>query len=250
MRRTTIAMLAAALLLAAGCSADTASDAASSSGPDAPAPAPAPDSAAPEPAPQPPAPEPPTPPAAAPRAGDPPPLAVDALAELDWRTDCNPDFERRAVTLSPAEEGETIPPMRPGGPQLEHVEDPTRADSMRFTVDLSVVAELTVGGAPALAVDTSCFLGNGFMFAVEVWSVDEEGWPVQLPPAVEYSKTVGYVTDLAGEGDVLVVTMRVGAPGQTHPHLDGYPYVRITEHRFDGERWSATVRSEVEVQDA
>ena len=57
MRRTTIATLAAALLLAAAaCSADTTPDAASSSGPDAAAPAPAPDSAAPEPAPQ--APEP------------------------------------------------------------------------------------------------------------------------------------------------------------------------------------------------
>ena len=248
MRRRTIATLTAALLLAAACSADTTSDAASSSGPDAPAPAPAPDGTAPEPAPQPPTPGPA--PEPEPREGDPPQLVVDALPELEWRTDCNRDVERRAVTLSPAEEGETIPPMRPGGPQFEHVDDPTRADSMRFTVDLSVVAELTLGGVPALAVDTSCFLGNGFMFAVEVWSVDEDGWPVQLPPAVEYSKTDGYVIDLAGEGDVLVVTMRVGAPGQTHPHLDGYPFVRITEHRFDGSRWSATVRSEVEVQDA
>jgi hypothetical protein len=66
---------------------------------------------------------------------------------------------------------------------------------------------------------------------------------VQLPSPLAYSKSDGYVIDLAGEGDVLVVTMRVGAPGDQWPHLNGYPYIRVSEHRFDGTHWSMTVRS-------
>lgn len=40
--------------------------------------------------------------------------------------------------------------------------------------------------------------------------------------------------------------MRVGAPGDDWPHLNGYPFIRVSEHRFDGTRWSMTVRSLVE----
>jgi hypothetical protein len=158
------------------------------------------------------------------------------------------------LELTPPGRG-MFPTLRPGGQQLEYHDDPTDVAGMVLSVDLSVVARLELGlpgpraGTEALAVDTSCFLGNGSVHAVEVWGVDEDGWPVQLPPALTYSKTDGYVTDLGSEGDALLVTMRVGAPGDGWPHLNGYPFVRVSEHRFDGTRWSMTLRSLVELQE-
>jgi hypothetical protein len=221
MRRSALlgaqAMAVTMMVVLAACTGTDTTGAASSSGAEAPAPEP--------------------------REGEPLPLVVESLAALEWSTDCY--GERRMLALSPAEESDPMA-MRPGGPLLEHVDDPTSVSSMRFTVDLSVVAEMTIGGTPALAVDTFCFLGNGFLNAVEVWGVDEEGWPVQLPSPLGYSKTDGYIIDLAGEGEVLVVTMRVGAPGDEWPHLNGYPSIRVSEHRFDGTRWTMTVRSLVE----
>jgi hypothetical protein len=237
MRRSTMlgaqAMMVAMTVVLAACTGTEVPDAASSSGSEAPAPTVAPN----------PSPVPAPAPAPEPREGEPFPLVVESLAVLEWSTDCY--GERRMLALSPTEEPGPMA-MRPGGPLLEHVDDPTSVSSMRFTVDLSVVAEMTIGGTPALAVDTFCFLGNGFLNAVEVWGVDGEGWPVQLPSPLGYSKTDGYVIDLAGEDDVLVLTMRVGAPGDDWPHLNGYPYIRVSEHRFDGTRWTMTVRSLVE----
>jgi hypothetical protein len=68
-------------------------------------------------------------------------------------------------------------------------------------------------GHDELAADTDFFLGNGNLQAIEVWGESASGEPVQLPPALAYDKSDGYVVDLVGEGDALVVTMRVGAPG-------------------------------------
>jgi hypothetical protein len=183
------------------------------------------------------------------RTGDPLPLTLESLAELTWTTDCTEDGRPREVRLEPfAPGGPLLPPMRPDGRQLAYLNDPTEIAGMVFGVDLSVVAgvDLDRSGALALAVDTSCFLGNGYSNAVEVWALDEDGWPVQLPPALAYTKFDGYVIDLVGEGDELIVTMRVGVPGDKWPHLNGYPYVRVSEHRFDGARWSMTVRSLLE----
>lgn len=245
-RRTTIATIAATLLLATACTtaATDTSDAASSSASPAPAPAPAP---------APPATLAPEQPARPERTGNPLPLTPETLALLTWTTDCTEDGAVREVQLEPVAPGhEMLPPMRPGGTQLQDDDDPTSVESRRLAVDLSVVARVDLGlpgegaGTQALAVDTTCFLGNGFSHAVEVWGVDEDGWPVQLPPALVYSKTDGYVIDLGDDGDTLLITMRVGAPGDDWPHLNGYPFIRVSEHRFDGIRWSMTVRSIVE----
>lgn len=86
---------------------------------------------------------------------------------------CRPDFCHRRLLLGLRRTGRHAghprsSTMRPGGPQLDHVDASAVVSSMHLTVDLSVVAELTIGGAPALAADTSCSLGNGLMFAVEV----------------------------------------------------------------------------------
>jgi hypothetical protein len=250
MRRTTVLALAALTLLIAACAgAGTPDAAAPSSAPEAPGLAPAPD-----PAPAPPAPaesgtDLPDLPERPDRTGDPLPLTPESLAELTWTTDCTEDGTLREVRLEPfAPGGPLLPSMRPDGRQLAHLNDPTEIAGMVFSVDLSVVAgvDLDRSGAVALAVDTWCFGGNGFGHAVEVWGVDEDGWPVQLPPALAYTKFDGYVIDLVGEGDALIITMRVGEPGDQWPHLNGYPYVRVSEHRFDGARWSMTVRSLVE----
>jgi hypothetical protein len=245
-RRTTIATIAATVLLAAACTTDAidTSDAASSSVSPAPAPAPAP---------APPAPPAPEQPARPERNGDPLPLTPETLALLTWTTDCTEDGSVREVQLERGDpDGGAFPSMRPGGEQLHYRDDPSSPFRMLLTVDLSVVARVDLGlpgegaGTQALAVDTSCFLGNGFSHAVEVWGVDEDGWPVQLPPALVYSKSDGYVIDLGDDGDTLIITMRVGAPGDDWPHLNGYPFIRVSEHSFDGARWTMTVRSIVE----
>jgi hypothetical protein len=249
-RRTTgatLATLAALALLAAACStADAPGAAAPSSTSAAPAPAPAPTPPSPPPAPEAPGTERPARPE---RTGDPLPLTPESLAELTWTTDCTEDGEVREVELEPVEPDESmVPPLRPGGQLLHYRDDPTRPFGMLLIVDLSVIAsvDLDGSGTRALAVDTSCFLGNGLVYAVEVWAVDEDGWPVQLPPALNYGKHDGYVIDLGSDGDALIITMRVGAPGDDWPHLNGYPFIRVSEHRFDGTRWTMTVRSLVE----
>jgi hypothetical protein len=177
------------------------------------------------------------------------PLTLESLELLMWTTDCTEDGEVRKVQLDRSgQEAGMGPPMRPDGRQLYYRDDPTQLYRMLLIVDLSVVAgvDLDGSGGLALAVDTSCFLGNGFSNAVEVWDLDEEGWPVQLPPALVYSKSDGYVIDLGSDGDALIITMRVGVPGDQWPHLNGYPYVRVSAHRFDGVRWSMNVRSLLE----
>jgi hypothetical protein len=246
-RRTTVASVAALALLAAACStADAPGAAAPSSTPEAPAPAPAPTPPSPQPAPEAPGTDRPARPE---RSGDPLPLTPESLADLTWTTDCTEDGEVREVELEPLPpDGPLLRPMRPDGRQFAYFDDPSEIAGMVFSVDLSVVAsvDLDGSGAPELAVDTWCFGGNGFGHAVEVWGVGEDGWPVQLPPALRYTKFDGYVIDLGSEGDALIITMRVGAPGDSWPHLNGYPLVRVSEHRFDGTSWSMTIRSVTE----
>jgi hypothetical protein len=250
MRRTTVVTLAALTLLVAACAGAGAPDAAApSSAPEAPGPAPAPDPAPALPAPAAPSTDLPERGERTERTGDPLLLTPGSLADLTWATDCTEDRSLREVRLEPfAPGGLLLSPMRPDGRQLAYLNDPTEIAGMVFGIDLSVVArvDLDRSGALALAVDTWCFGGNGFGHAVEVWGVDVDGWPVQLPPALRYTKFDGYVIDLVGEGDALIITMRVGVPGDKWPHLNGYPYVRVSEHRFDGTRWSMTVRSLVE----
>jgi hypothetical protein len=177
------------------------------------------------------------------------PLTPESLELLTWTTDCTEDGEVRKVQLDRSgKEAGAMPPMRPDGRLLYYRDDPTQPNSMLFSVDMSIVAgvDLNGSGGLALAVDTACFSGNALSHAVEVWDVDEDGWPVQLPPAIIYSKFDGYVIDLGSDGDALIIEMRVGAPGDHSPHLNGYPYTRVSEHRFDGVHWSMTVRSLVE----
>ncbi len=257
MRRTTVVTFAALTLLVTACvGAGTPDAAVPSRAPEELAPAPVPSPAPALPAPAAPSTDLPNRPELSQlpeRTGDPLPLTLESLAELTWTTDCTEDGRPREVRLEPfAPGGPLLPPMRPDGRQLAYLNDPTEIAGMVFGVDLSVVAgvDLDRSGALALAVDTSCFLGNGYSNAVEVWGVDADGWPLQLPPALVYTKFDGYVIDLVGEGDALIITMRVGVPGDQWPHLNGYPYVRVSEHRFDGTRWSMTVRSLVEELEA
>jgi len=243
-RGAAVATFAALTLLITACAGADAPDAAvPSSASETPDPAPAPPASAEPGTDLPDLPERPN------RTGDPLPLTPESLADLTWTTDCTEDGALREVRLEPlAPDGPELPPMRPDGRQLAYLNDPTEIAGMVFSVDLSVVAgvDLDGSGALSLAVDTSCFLGNGYSNAVEVWGVDADGWPLQLPPALVYTKFDGYVIDLAEDGDALIITMRVGEPGDQWPHLNGYPYVRVSEHRFDGTRWSMTVRSLVE----
>jgi hypothetical protein len=173
-------------------------------------------------------------------------LNPDDLGMLVWETDCTDDASVRRVRLEPVDPDKAeIAPMRPGGLLLQYVSDPTSLASVTLTVDLSVIArvDLDGDGREELAVSTSCFVGNGFMHAIEVWGTGADGSPVQLPSPLVFGKTDGYVIDLAGDVDALVVTMRVGAVGDEFPHLNGYPRVRVTEHRFDGAAWTMSVRS-------
>ena len=196
-----------------------------------------------------------SPPATAPSG--PAALEPELLPGLEWTTDCTEDGSTRRVRLAPAsDEGVSLLPLDVDGPTYEYL-PPDVSDAgagrITFTVDLSRVARITLddalddtldgGRREALAVDTACWLGNGFASAIEVWAQDLDGAIVQLPSPLRYGKSDGYLVDLEGDGDALVLTMRVGAPGEPHPHLVGYPYVRVSEHRFDGVRWDMQVRS-------
>ena len=186
--------------------------------------------------------------------GDRAPLTTSMLAAAEWRPSCFSDRLSDPVALEVPEAGVFVAaPLVRGGVELVHAFEPTGVSAEVLTVDLSRVARMDLDGdgQDELAVATNCFLGNGNSQAIEVWGMDAGGEPVQLPPALEYSKFDGYVVDLVGEGDAVVVTMRVGAVGDTHPHLSGYPLLRISEHRLspDGTSWVMTVRSTVDVGD-
>jgi hypothetical protein len=183
-------------------------------------------------------------------------LSAALLPTLGWTTDCTVGGSSEVVSLSPESgEGASLPPLVEGGPTFVYLppDDSDRgASRMRLTVDLSLVASFALDdqGREALAVDTSCFLGNGFSNAIEVWGHTAEGSIAQLPSPLRYSKFDGYIINLEGDADALIVTMRAGEPGDDFAHLNGYPFVRVTEHRFDGTAWVMTERSMVRAENA
>lgn len=179
-------------------------------------------------------------------------LGADVLAAQEWRTECTRKGEWSTVELSePVAKYFLDDPIVAGGRMLQYVAEPEEIAARTLSVDLSLIARMDLDGdrAHEVAVHTHCFLGNGSIQTIEVWGVDRQGLPVQLPPALSFSKSDGYVLDMTGDGDALVITMQVGAPGDMWPHLNGYPFVRITEHRFDGVKWTMTVRSMLEQLD-
>jgi len=176
--------------------------------------------------------------------------AVD-LAARTWTTACTPDGAPRSIALSDAPAGtQLIEPVVPGGRVIGRRLGPG-VDAMAYSVDLSrrTRVDVDLDGRSELVVRAACFLGNGWYDTLEVWRVGPDGVPVQLPTALRADKTEGYVTDLTAGPGTLLVTMRVGAPGDPVPHLNGYPRVRVLElWTADGE-WRSRVITERDAAD-
>jgi hypothetical protein len=93
---------------------------------------------------------------------------------------------------------------------------------------------------------TDCFLGNDYVFHVEVWSHEEDGQPVQLPAVVAFTKWEGVIDSHDVEDGTLIIQTSEPAPGDDTPHLNGYPFLVTTAWSFDGDAWIAEERSRVD----
>jgi hypothetical protein len=167
---------------------------------------------------------------------EPEPVDLRNLAwdEQEWTTTCVESNEPTSVTLHRNEEsGELWSAVGPDG-DLD-------VTAMNYTVYLDTLryGDVTGDGLDDAVFTTDCFLGNDYLYYVEVWSHDEVGQPVQLPPVLAYSKWDGSIDSHEVDEGTLLIHTSEPAPGDETPHLNGYPVLVTTAWSFDGDRWAS-----------
>jgi hypothetical protein len=90
---------------------------------------------------------------------------------------------------------------------------------MNYTgyLDSLMYGDVTGDGLDDAVFATDCFLGNDYVYYVEVWSHDDGGQPVQLPAVVSYTKWDGVI-----EGH------EVEDVNPAHPHVRARSWRRDT----------------------
>jgi len=128
------------------------------------------------------------------------------------------------------------------GPSLmwEHpsiATDPA-APSVHIDIANDLRGDIDGDGRDDRIVKANCWYGNDWGASIEVWSVDaESGEPSQLPSPYQWDKFSAADVRLAVEDGRIVVTADVPAPGETHPHLNGYAFVEVSEYVYEGPAW-------------
>lgn len=172
-------------------------------------------------------------PSPSPSIASPVDLRTVAWEEQSWTTDCVESGRPEAVSLTEGDDGQLLSDPGPDGGAA--------AFGMNYTVDSGAVryGDVTGDGLDDAVFETECFLGNGFIFHVEVWSHDEEGEPTQLPPVLSYSKFDGTIDEVEIVDGKLRIATSEPAPGDTHPHLNGYPIKVVTDWAYVAGDWTA-----------
>ena len=169
-----------------------------------------------------------------------PELAVVDLRDVDWTalrwsTDCTEDGAVRALELSAS------PWDEPG--VFVHAADPDSemASGMVYSVAIheAVFGDVTGDGFENAVFTGDCFLGNDYLFFIEVWGHDEDGRPAQLPTVLTYSKWEGLIGTVEIVDQRLRIRTSEPAPGEEEPHLNGYAIEVVTDWTFDGTGWVA-----------
>lgn len=147
-----------------------------------------------------------------------------------WTTSCTRSGDPETVGLSEA--------PTPG--ELWHNPDPDAeylaGSTYTVKVNAAVYGELEVTGEVAVFM-AECFFGNDSGFYVEVWMLDDEGQPQQLPTVLAYTKWDGTIDNVEIVDGALHVHTSEGAPDDETPHLTGYPVEVLTAWTFEGEQW-------------
>jgi hypothetical protein len=169
----------------------------------------------------------------APEAPEPADLRDLDWTSVPWTTECNASHELDEVHLS-------VDSRSDFGP-LSHDPDPdAEIPRMVYTVGErpDAFGDVTGNGADDAIFITRCFFGNDWEHYVEVWTVDDDGQPLHLPPVLSYTKFDGHIDAVEVVDDTLHVITLQGAPGDDHPHLNGYPVEVTTAWTFRSQRWT------------
>ena len=169
---------------------------------------------------------------------EPEPEVVD-LRDVDWpavrwSTDCTADgtVQGVALTVSPWDE--------PG--VFVHATDPesetTSGMVYSVAIDEAVFGDVTGDSLENAVFTAECFLGNDYLYRVEVWGHDEQGQLQQLPTVLTYSKWDGLIDTVEIVDQRLRIHTSEPAPGEEAPHLSGYAVEVVSDWSFDGANWT------------
>ena len=162
-------------------------------------------------------------------------LATVDWVDQIWSTECTNESGVRDVPLTYDEELGGV--RRPTGGALTPV----------YVVELDrvVYGDVTGNGQPDAAFVTQCVFASAEYF-VEVWTHDDEGQPLHLPPVRHFSKFDAVVDRLEANEGRLRIHSREGLPGDDAPHLNGYPIDVVTDWTFVEGTWRGEERSRSE----
>lgn len=172
-------------------------------------------------------------------APEPEPEFTD-LTDVDWvdqvwSTECTNESGVRDVQLTYDEDLGGV--RRPTGGALTPV--------YVVQLDRVVYGDVTGNGHADAAFITQCVFASAEYF-VEVWTHDDDGQPLHLPPVRHFSKFDAVVDRLeAGEGRLRIHSQE-GLPGDDAPHLNGYPIDVVTDWTFADGAWRDEERSRSE----
>jgi hypothetical protein len=166
---------------------------------------------------------------------DPVDLQNVVWGDQDWTSTCVKSGESTSMSLTQGNDPGAL--WSEVGPDGEF-----STAGMNYSVDTTsvVYGDVTGDDLEEAIFSTECFLGNDYRYFVEVWSHDEEGRPVQLPPVIEYTKWDGVIDGFEVLEGKLRINTSEPAPGEELPHINGYAVVVATDWSFDSDTWSST----------
>ena len=157
--------------------------------------------------------------------------SVDWAAQL-WSSDCTLDGEDRALPL-------TKSPWDEPGVYVHDPDPASDSSAMVYSVDIDagVISDVADEEGAYAVFLADCFLGNDYIYLVEVWSHDDNGDPYQLPMLLSFSKWDGRIDRVEVVDDRVRVHTFEPAPGEETPHLNGYAVEVVTDWSYAADGW-------------
>lgn len=175
-----------------------------------------------------------------------PEVVIADLAAIDWldqtwTTDCTNDEGLRGVELTRDDELDGA--HRPEDGQLTPV--------YVVELDSAVYGDVTGDGHDEAIFVTQCVLASA-EYRVEVWSHDEQGKPLHLPPVHRFFKFDAVVDRAEAVNGLLRIHSNEGESGDDMPHLNGYPVQVVTDWTYEAnnQEWLAAELSRTDTSPA
>lgn len=158
---------------------------------------------------------------------------TDWIAQ-EWTTSCgSPDSPVKLHLAPVATDAE-------GGGDHAYLGPDDAFEAYSFAVDVAGVTyvDATGNGREEAVFVAHCVPGNFVIETLEVWHLDDVDVLQQLPPAVIYDRTTGYVEEVSAAPGRVRVTTAEPAEGTDSPWIDGgYPVTVVTDHWWDHGDW-------------